>query len=238
MDNFQIETAQNVSIQQNAAGIGDRILAFLIDMLIIIAYLIAVFFIMAALDVDLGRGWAFQLIFGLPVFLYHLLWETFWNGRSPGKATLKLKVVRLDGSKPSFSNYLVRWLLRVLDITLATGSIAVITILLKGTGQRLGDIAATTTVISEKQRVKFHQTILVDIPEDYIPIYPQVTVFSDNEMRKIKHIFQEAKRDGNHNIIVQLSIKVSGLMDVVPEEKPMKFLSKVLEDYNYYTQKM
>jgi len=238
MDNFQIETAQNVSIQQNAAGIGDRILAFLIDSVLMGAYLIAVTFIMIALDTDMGQGWAFQLIFALPVFLYHLLWETFWDGRSPGKAALKMRVVRLDGSKPSFFNYLVRWLLRVLDITLASGGIAIVIILFKGTGQRLGDIAATTTVISEKQRVKFNQTILVDIPENYIPVYPQVTVFSDDEMRKIKSIFQEAKKYGDHAIILQLSDKVKALMDITPEEKPLNFLTKVIEDYNYYTQKM
>ena len=238
MDNFQIETAQNVSIQQNAAGIGDRILAFLIDIVIIIAYIIIVVFILLALDVDMGQGWAFQLIFGLPVFLYHLLWETFWNGRSPGKATLKIRVVRLDGSRPTFSNYLIRWLLRVLDITLVSGGIAIVVILFKGTGQRLGDMAATTTVISEKQRVKFNQTILVDIPDDYEPIYPQVTIFSDAEIRKIKNIFMDAKKSGNYSIIGQLSDKLSTLMEITPKERPIQFLSKVIEDYNYYTQKL
>ena len=238
MDNFQIETAQNVSIQQNAAGIGDRMLAFLIDIVIIIAYIIIVIFILLALDLDIGQDWALQLIFGLPMFLYHLLWETFWNGRSPGKAVLKIRVVRLDGSRPTFSNYLIRWLLRVLDITLVSGGVAVVAILFKGTGQRLGDMAATTTVISEKQRVKFNQTILVDIPDDYIPVYPQVTVFNDAEMRKIKGVFMDAKKNGDYDIIGQLAHKVSTLMEITSKERPMQFLSKVIEDYNYYTQKL
>ncbi|KAA1244276.1 RDD family protein [Aquimarina sp. RZ0] len=238
MDNFQIETAQNVSIQQNTAGIGERILAYLIDLLIIIGYFILVLFFIGLLNLDVGDQWSIWLMVGLPPFLYFLLWETFWDGKTPGKATMKLKVVKLDGSRPAFSNYLIRWLLRLLDITLASGGIAVVAILFRGTGQRLGDMAAGTTVISEKQRVKFHQTILVDIPDDYKPTYPQVTVFSDVEMRKIKTIFQEARKHGNHHIILQLSSKVSSLMQITPEEKPLQFLSRVLEDYNYYTQKL
>ncbi len=238
MDNFQIETAQNVSIQQNAAGIGERILAYLIDLLIFMAYFIAVIFILGALDIDIGDQWAFWLILGMPPFLYFLLWETFWDGKTPGKAAMKLKVVRLDGSRPAFSNYLIRWLLRLLDISLAFGGVAVVTILLSGRGQRLGDMAAGTTVISERQRVQFNQTILVDIPEDYSPIYPQVTVFSDAEMRKIKTIYTEARRDADHNVILQLSNKVSSLMDVTPQEQPLHFVDRVIADYNYYTQQL
>ncbi|MBQ0738325.1 RDD family protein [Aquimarina celericrescens] len=238
MDNFQIETAQNVSIQQNVAGIGERILAYLIDLLIFMAYFIVILFVIGALDINTGDQWAFWLILGMPLFLYFLLWETFWDGKTPGKAAMKIKVVRLDGSRPAFSNYLIRWLLRLLDITLASGGVAVVAILLNGRGQRLGDMAAGTTVISERQRVQFSQTILVDIPEDYSPMYPQVTVFSDAEMRTIKTLYSEARRDADHNVILQLSKKVSAMMDVTPQEKPLHFVDRVIADYNYYTQQL
>ncbi len=238
MDNFQIETAQNVSIQQNVAGIGERILAYFIDLVIIIAYYIIILFIVGALDNGTGDHWAFWLILSIPPFLYFLLWETFWDGKTPGKATMKIKVARLDGSRPAFSNYLIRWLLRLLDISLAMGGVAVVTILMNGKGQRLGDMAAGTTVISERQRVQFHQTILVDIPDDYVAVYPQVTVFSDAEMRKIKTIYSEAKREANHNVILELSKKVSAIMDVTPQEKPLHFVDRVIADYNFYTQQI
>ncbi len=236
MDNFQIETAQNVSIQQNAASIGDRILAFLVDLLILVIYSIIAIVLIESISVTSGQQWVYQLVLGLPAFLYHLLWETFWDGQSPGKALLKIRVVRLDGSRAALSNYLVRWLLRVIDITLASGGVAVVTILFRGSGQRLGDIAATTTVIDEKQRVRLQQALFAKIPQDYVPTYSQVTVFDDAEMRKIKNIFTDARRNREHHIIVQLSDKVSGLMDVTPEEKPLHFLATVLKDYTYYTQ--
>ena len=70
-----------------------------------------------SLELSGGEEWMFILVIGLPLFLYFLLWEAFWNGRTPGKAALDLRVVKLDGSKPAFSNYLIRWLLRIIDIT-------------------------------------------------------------------------------------------------------------------------
>lgn len=238
MDNFQIETAQNVNISQNVAGIGDRILAYLIDSAIIFSYFIVIIILLGMMDPDEDVIFIILMTFGLPVLLYHLLWEMFWNGRSPGKAIMKLRVVKLDGSKPTFSNYLLRWLLRSIDVSLTSGALAIVTILMNGRGQRIGDLAATTTVISEKSNVNFSQTVLVDIPENYQAQYPQVTVFTDLEMQTIKNLFTDAKRNNNHNIILKLSEKVAKLMDVTFEERPIVFIEKIIKDYNFYTQNM
>lgn len=236
MDNFQIETAQNVNIIQNVAGLGERILAYLIDGLIITFYLIAASFLMGGVQSSEGERWVLLMVLGLPVFLYFLVWEIFWNGQTPGKAVLNLRVVKLDGSKPAFSNFLVRWLLRILDISLTSGSVAVVTILLNGKGQRLGDIAAGTTVISEKPQIGLHQTLLVDIPEDYQPTYQQVRVLTDGDVQDIKNLYQEAVKNSNHRVIRSLSLKVSELLEVTPKEKPINFIKTVLKDYNYFTQ--
>ncbi|MEL6811200.1 MAG: RDD family protein [Bacteroidota bacterium] len=238
MDNFQIETAQNVTIAQNVAGVGERILAYLIDVVILITYYILIAILFAAIDLEDDLFFIVIMTIGLPIFLYHLLWETFWDGRTPGKAAMKLRVVKLDGSKPAFSNYLLRWLLRIIDFTLAGGAVAFITIMFNGRGQRLGDIAGRTTVISEKKTVGFEQTLLMDLPDDYKPTYAQVTIFTDAEIQTIKTVYNQARSNGNHNIILRLSEKVSKVMEITPEEKPIAFIDKVLKDYNYYTQQM
>ncbi|MDR5589987.1 RDD family protein [Christiangramia sp. SM2212] len=235
MDNFQIETAQNISIEQNAAGIGDRILAFLIDGVIVVFYLVLAGVLIAGLTGDSGTVWMYYLVLGLPFFLYDLLWETFYDGRSPGKALLELRVVKKDGSRPRFSDYLIRWLLRFIDIGLTGGGIAVVTILFNGKGQRLGDIAANTTVISEKKKMSIHNTLHVALPENYQPKYSQVTVLSDNDIQEIKNLYNNAVANGNHNIIISLSEKVAELMDVRFEERPVEFIKRVISDYNYYT---
>jgi len=235
MDNFQIETAQNISIDQNVAGIGDRILAFIIDTVIIIAYMVLSGLTMAGLDVDRGSTWMYYLVLGLPPFLYHLLWEIFWNGQSPGKASMQIRVVKKDGTRPEFSNYLVRWLLRIIDISLTSGGVAVVAILFNGKGQRLGDIAASTTVITERSKIGIHNTLGVDLPENYQPKYAQVTVLNDKDVQEIKNIYEQARREGEHHIILSLSQKVAQLMDVQFEEKPVNFLQQVINDYNFYT---
>lgn len=236
MDNFQIETAQNISIEQNVAGIGERILAFIVDLAVIVIYMVFAGLVMAGINDNGGSEMMYYLVLGLPSFLYYLLWETFWDGRTPGKALLQIRVVKKDGSRPQFSNYLIRWLLRIIDISLTSGGIAVVTILLNGKGQRLGDIAAGTTVISERRKTGIGNTLLVDLPENYQPKYPQVTVLSDRDIQEIKSLFQTAKREGQHHIILSLSEKLSELLDVKAEERPMDFVQRVISDYNYYTQ--
>lgn len=236
MDNFQIESAQNVKLQQNVADLWDRILAFLIDALVLLAFVILVSIGLGGLGLGDGERWVYYLVLGLPLFLYHLFFETFWNGRSLGKAAMKIRVVKLDGSPPAFSNYAVRWLLRFVDIKLTSGAVALVTILLNGKGQRLGDVAAGTTVISERKRVSFQDTLLVEIPEDYQARYPQVQVFTDREIQTIKELFLDAKLKSNHHIILSLSKKAAEMMEVVPTEKPMVFLETLIADYNYYTQ--
>jgi uncharacterized RDD family membrane protein YckC len=238
MDKFQIETSQNVGIHQNVAGITDRMLAFLIDSMVILSYYILIIWILAALDLDLRDFWALYLLASLPGFLYYLLLETFTNGKTVGKYILQTRVVKLDGSKPAFSNYFLRWLLRFVEVTLTSCGVATITILLNGKGQRLGDIAAGTAVISEKHNVQLSDTLHEEIPVDYQPSYPQVTVFTDKDMREIKNIFKDAQKYRNHEVILKLSSQIEKVLEIKTSETPLEFVEKVIMDYNYYTQNM
>ncbi len=111
MEEFQIETAQNVGIHQNVANLGERLLAYIIDSLVIFAYTIAVIMLLISLDLDFEDLWALYLLVTLPAFLYYVLLETFWNGQTVGKHAMKIRVVKIDGSKPAFANYFVRWIL-------------------------------------------------------------------------------------------------------------------------------
>ena len=238
MDKFQIETSQNVGIHQNVAGIIDRMLAYLVDSMVIVSYYILAFWILITLKLDLEESWALFLIASLPGFLYYLLLETFTDGKTVGKYVLQIRVVKIDGSKPAFSNYFLRWLLRIIDVTLTSCGGAVLTILLNGKGQRLGDIAAGTTVISEKHTISIDDTLHEEIPADYNPLYPQVITFNDKEIQEIKSIFKEAKRYGNHNVILKLSIRIEEVLDIKTKHTPLEFIDRVITDYNYYTQNM
>ncbi len=238
MNQFQIETAQNISITQNTANLGERMLAYLIDGFVIVAYTILVVLLLISLDIEFGDMWALYLVATLPAFLYYLLFETFTDGKTIGKGLMKLRVVKLDGSKPNFGNYFVRWMLRIIDVTLTSGGAAVLTILIRGNGQRIGDIAAGTTVISEKQRISLRDTLLRDIPEDYKPTFSQVTVFDDREIQTIKELYDSARRNGHHNVILSLDKKIKEVTDITTHLSPIEFVDLVIKDYNYYTQRL
>ncbi|WP_273567582.1 RDD family protein [Maribacter halichondriae] len=238
MEQFQIETAQNISIDQNTAHLGDRMLAYIIDSFIILVYTILIIWLLLSLDIDFSDMWALYLLLGLPAFLYYVLLETFMDGKTVGKSLLHIRVVKIDGSKPNFSSYFVRWILRIIDVVLTSGGVAVLTILIRGKGQRVGDIAAGTTVISEKKKVFLKDTLLRDLPEDYSPKFPQVTIFKDREMQTIKELFDSAKRNGDHNVILSLSNRIKKVTDITSDLKPIEFVDIVIKDYNFYTQQL
>ncbi|MFT5738608.1 MAG: putative RDD family membrane protein YckC [Maribacter sp.] len=236
MEQFQIETAQNISIDQNTAHLGDRILAFIIDTLIIVTYYVLMIWLLLALDINAGDQWAIFMVAGVPAFLYYLVLETLMDGKTIGKHLMQLRVVKLDGSKPDFSSYFIRWILRIVDISVSSGGVAVFTILMRGKGQRVGDIAAGTTIISEKRRVFLKDILLRELPQDYVPQFSQVTVFTDTEMGTIKDLYDKAKRNGDYNVILSLSTRIKKVTQITSDKQPTDFVDVVIKDYCYYTQ--
>ncbi|HKJ07128.1 MAG TPA: RDD family protein [Flavobacteriaceae bacterium] len=239
MDKFKIETAQNITIQQNVAHVTTRIGAFFIDFLVQIFYVITVMVLLNALDFKFNMDYIlFYMVLMLPIFLYSLIFETLMNGQTLGKYLTAIRVTKLDGSKPTFGSYLIRWVLRIIDISLASGSVALLTILLNGKGQRLGDLAAGTTVISEKKSVKISDTFATELPADYKPSYPQVTMLTDNDIQTIKELYTKAMRTNNHKTILKLNTKILSITNIKTELDAINFIDKVIKDYNYYTQRM
>ncbi len=236
MEQFQIETAQNITINQRTAHLGDRMLAYLIDSFVIGVYTILIIWMLVSMEIEFSDFWVFYLLLGLPAFLYYVLLETFMDGKTVGKSLMHIRVVKLDGSKPSFANYFIRWILRIVDVVLTSGGLAVLTILIRGNGQRIGDIAAGTTIISEKRSVHLKDTLLRELPDGYEPKYPQVTIFKDREMQTIKELYDSARRNANHQIIVSLSNKIKEVTQITTESKPIDFVDTVIKDYNFYTQ--
>jgi uncharacterized RDD family membrane protein YckC len=239
MDNFQIETAQNIRIRQNAATVSDRIFAFLIDIFIIFGYAIIVMLILNALGYKASKSLiVVYVLFSLPIFLYNLLFEVLMNGQSPGKYFLHIRVTKIDGSKPTFGSYLIRWMLRLIDISMASGSVALLTILLNGKGQRLGDLAAGTTVISEKKQITINDTLNVDLKENYTPTFPQVTLLNDTDVQTIKNLYKTALKKKNYVTINALKDKIIELTEIKTNLRSIDFVDTIIKDYNYYTQEM
>lgn len=246
MSELSINTTQNVTINFTAASIGHRLLAFGIDLLIIIAYLISIFLLMAYTGfssfVDRMDGWsqmAIQSIVFLPVMFYSLLFETFFEGQSLGKKIVRIKVVKIEGYQASFGDYLIRWLFRMIDIVISSGVIGFISIIMNKKAQRLGDMAAGTSVITLRNNINISSTILEEINDDYKPIYSLVIKLSDNDVRIIKENFIRAKAGNDLELLAKLTAKIESVTGIKNQSgNHVDFINTIMKDYNYYTQSM
>uniref|UniRef100_UPI0040492C76 hypothetical protein n=1 Tax=Gelidibacter sp. TaxID=2018083 RepID=UPI0040492C76 len=125
------------------------------------------------------------------------------------------------------------------DMNMLTGVIALVSIIISKKSQRLGDIAAGTSVITLKNNVNISHTILEDIETTYVPTYPSVIRLSDNDARIIKETFLTAKATRDYQTLIKLRKKIVEVIDVKQEDgNDMQFIDTILKDYNYYTQSM
>jgi uncharacterized RDD family membrane protein YckC len=246
MVELQINTTQNVNINFTAASIGERMLAYVIDIVIKIAYLLGFGYIIFDVfnfddvfyELD---GWSQQavyVIFALPVLFYTLTLESIFEGQTLGKRIMKIKVVKIDGYQSSFPDYLIRWSLRALDMIMF-GVVGLITIVSSKKSQRLGDMAAGTSVISLKSNVNISHTILEELDDSYVPTYPNVIKLSDNDARIIKETYVRAKAAKDYQTLIKLRQKIIQVVDIKEfNSTDIEFIDTILKDYNYYTQGM
>lgn len=242
MTNIAINTAQNVNINYKIVGLGERMVAFLIDGVILLTYLGIMQSIMdltSFIDTDDWTRIGLFSLAMLPVFTYSLYFHILFEGRTIGKMIMKIKVVRLDGAPVAWNHYLVRWILRFIDVWLfSSGVIGIFSILFSEKKQRVGDSAAGTIVISTKNKHKITSTILEDLDEDYKPTFSGVLQLSDKDVRIIKEVFQIAIKTSDFKTLKLLRNKVAEITQINTEAYDKQFIDTVLKDYNYYTQKM
>lgn len=236
MQTVTVRTTQNVFIEYPVASLGDRILAYFIDVLIILVYYVLVFFFIVS-----AEAFSVALFIGvliIPAFLYHLLFEIFMSGQSPGKRQMNIKVVRLDGTSPTIGNYIIRWLLRLIEIDLLSGALALATIAINGKGQRLGDIAAGTSVIKlAQQREVQAKEVFTLTDQSYTPVFLQATLLNDQDIELIQQALEVNRSAGNTLPVLSVTEKVKDRLGIQSDLPPVKFLYTIVKDYGYLTSK-
>jgi uncharacterized RDD family membrane protein YckC len=247
MSELSINTTQNVNINFTAASVGQRITASLLDLLIKIAYSIVVFTIFfywmgISQWIDNMDPWsqgAIITLFFFPVMIYSVTLESIFEGQTFGKKIIKTKVVKIDGYQASFGDYLIRWLFRMVEGYYIFAAIGLIAISTSKKSQRLGDMAAGTSVITLKSKITIDSTILEDIGSSYVPVYPLVIKLSDNDMRIIKDTFLLAKTKKDFETIQKLRMKIETVSEIKNQSgNDTDFIKTILKDYNFYTQSM
>lgn len=231
-----IITGQFVRISQTPASIGERFIALVIDYILIGLYVYSTATLLSTFRLSTGFTMIFFLaVVYLPVLFYSFLCEMFNHGQSFGKMLMKIRVVKADGSTPSIGSFLLRWLLFPIDGPV-TGGFGLLVVLLTKNSQRMGDLAAGTMVIKEKNYRKIHVSLdeFDYLTKDYRPTYPQAADLSLEQVNVITRTLQSAHKDRAQRI-VQLSKKIQELFSVTPRDGGQEqFLQTVLRDYQYY----
>lgn len=232
----RIITSQYVQIDQTPAGVGERIFARMLDYLIMFLYSIGIFYVMDFYNLkflfrdDYGMLWAFILC--TPVIFYSFLWEIINRGRSPGKMAFGMRVVMRDGTTPTIGAYLMRWMLLLID---TWAWIGIIVILLNKNNQRLGDLAAGTIVIKERDyhRIQISLDEFNYLSRGYKPVYPQAENLS---LEQVNTINEALVRYDTHRSrrITTLSGRVKEFLKITPPVDDETFLRTLTRDYQYY----
>ncbi len=152
-----VPTPERVTFQYPVAGPGSRFLAQLIDVVILTVVLLGVavlILVLGALINDRDLTVLLLILASFVItFFYFLIAEAMFAGQTPGKRVLRLRVVGDQGQPITFSQALIRNLVRVVDFLPVYYGVGLVTLFINGRGKRLGDLAAGTLVVREQGTV-------------------------------------------------------------------------------------
>ena len=263
MGAIKVPTNFNIELEFEVPEFFKRLLALVIDM--VVQY----FYIRIAIEIYKSIGSADDPIGGialtlfLPVMTYHLILEITLNGQSIGKKVMGLRVVDEMGGKPSISQFLIRWLLRVSDLWIVILLILVFSLLAGGNseqlfivllglaflttdivlvvaspkGQRIGDLLAKTIIISVRTKGNIEETVFQEVADNYVPSYHQIMQLSDKDINAIKSILETARKKGDYNMAEAAAAKIKSHLKIESDMPAFDFLDVLLKDYNYLSTK-
>jgi uncharacterized RDD family membrane protein YckC len=268
MSVIRIPTSFNIDVEFEIPEFYKRLLALVVDILIEYVYLRIISAIMRSVmlnSFDNGdSGFNLEtlwLLLILPIMLYHLIWELSMNGQSPGKKLAGIRVVNENGGRPSVSQFLIRWLLRVSDmwmviiiyllirypeifgqslestfiITAALSFLIadIVLVITTKKSQRIGDILAKTILINVRTRFNIEDTVFREVDENYVPVFPQIMQLSDKDVNAIKSILENAKKRNDHFLAEQAAVKIKSHLHIETSLSAIDFLDVLMKDYNY-----
>jgi uncharacterized RDD family membrane protein YckC len=149
-DRLVIATPEGLDLALDLAGPGSRFTAGIIDLAIQAVIVTAV--LVLAIAAGGLAGTVVSAAVPLVIYLgYHILFETLGGGRTPGKRATGLRVLRTDGAPEDVVSSLVRNVLRLVDGLPLLYVPGIVSIVVTRRNQRLGDLAAGTIVVRERQ---------------------------------------------------------------------------------------
>jgi len=252
-DRYTVDTPENIEFAYDIAGIGSRFLAAIIDTLLIgLAELILGFIIGVAIArsglgdrVDsaesiflaVGSILAFLILWG-----YYIVFELVWNGQSPGKRVIGLRVVREGGRPLTFVNSAIRNLIRLVDFLPAFYGIGVVVMFVDRRARRFGDLAGGTLVVKERRGVTLESLTAQSIPLAPVqpgqplqqPTLPNVHLLNDQDYNLVQEFLRrrnELGRDARTRLGGQIASGLQARLGLPQGGDVERFLQYVAAEY-------
>lgn len=257
MSEIQISTPFNIDIEFEIAAFHKRLLAYFIDLVILILYMLSMLYLLyGGFRVGEGSYGFVMIVLVIPMLFYTMMSELWMNGQTVGKKIFKIKVVSLDGGEPTLGQYALRWFMRFYEwafiifflfwgngiwgiLWLIIGGItSIIIISISAKSQRLGDMVAGTVVVETHSKLTVDDTIFINIAHaDYQVKFPEVMRLSDRDINTVKNVLSQAKKTNTYDMCNRIAVKVQDVLKVSSDMYAVEFLEKIMEDYNYLATK-
>jgi len=240
---LEVETPEQIAFSYSVAGIGSRGAAAVLDLLICTGVLVVLSIALFLLALSIaghqrarvGDGaWVvalYVLIEFAIVWGYYVLFEGLWDGQTPGKRLMRLRVVRDGGYSVTFAASAVRNLLRVVDIMpLPLYLVGIVSASLTAARKRLGDLAAGTFVVKETRAEPMPVTRRASGDGARASIV--TTRLSDDEYAVLElYVQRRAQLDAERRraIAAQLGTRFAAHMDAAGRAAPVAGLIRLYE---------
>lgn len=238
MRSIELQTTQNVTINYDLALLRDRVLAFFVDLIIIISIVILLSISLAPIAIRYGLDEVLAYLVISPVFtFYTLIFESLADGQTPGKMALRIKVVHVEGRQMGFTDYLLRWAFRLVDVWLSFGAVAVVLTSSTPRAQRLGGLASNSTVVKSNPSlaIELRDVLRINTTENHVPKYPEVRHFKESDMLLMKKTIDRYRKYGNEAHLQALNELTRRVCDELglepPRENKIQFLKDLIKDY-------
>lgn len=159
------------------------------------------------------------MIYMMPLLFYDLYMEYLLNGQTPGKKLMKIRVIRLDGEKPKLENYAIRWAFRIVEnFFVLVGAIPISSYLLTKRCQRIGDLAAGTTVIKISEELFYSSSMLREKTENYKPFFADTSWATRQDIQLMYHLL--------HRVFTKQPAKEGAMLRQIAEKLREKYLEE------------
>lgn len=234
-ETLNINTPENVAFGYSVAGIGSRFLAALIDTALIFFLQIIIFLpLLYFVGMDGLRGeninaWIVAL-FSFLAFIffwgYYIFFELAWNGQSPGKRIVGLRVVRSDGTPITLYETLIRNLMRLIDILPTAYGVGVIAMFIDSKSRRLGDMAGSTLVVHVRKALAL-DSISVSQNKHLVPgagssLFPVERLTNADLQLLEDYILRRDQLPNRYSLALQIVRKLYVQVGILEYEQPAR----------------